>query len=476
MKSYPFFLGSIACISLLSGLLTTVDAADPPNILILLGDDIDKSSLGPWGGQAHTPHLDQLANDGVRLDCVYANVAMCAPFRQEFFSGQCAWRTGAMPNHSKSVAGTKSLPHYLKPLGYHVGLLGKKHIGPRDAYPFEDLGDLPKDRDANEDAVIRTETYIQKAIRAEAPFCLVVASNDGHGPYTHGDRSRYPANTIQTPHDALGTSQYKQQLGAHLAEVTNLDELLGKLRNILQNENVAQNTLIIFCSEQGNAFPFSKWTCFESGLTSGMIAVLPKVIPAGTVNENITWIADIAPTLLDASGGDTAAWTFDGISQWKNWTGENEPDVHRYAYGAFTNCNILDNKTRNFPIRSIRDDTYTLIWSPQYQNITSNVTLTQALDWIHNKKSKKYPDVAASWVQKSFDDPQAHTMALVHRLHHRPEWALYDRKNDPHELENLATSQSHKKIFERLQKALQTWLDRWDDSDPIATENAFIQK
>ena len=154
MKSYLSFLCSITSISLFSGLLTTVHAADQPNILILLGDDIDKSSLGPWGGQAHTPHLDQLARDGVRLDCVYANVAMCAPFRQEFFSGQCAWRTGAMPNHSKSVAGTKSLPHYLKPLGYHVGLLGKKHIGPRDAYPFEDLGDLAKDRDANKDAVI----------------------------------------------------------------------------------------------------------------------------------------------------------------------------------------------------------------------------------------------------------------------------------------------------------------------------------
>ena len=56
-----------------------VDAANPPNILILLGDDIDRTSLGPWGGQAHTPHIDQLARDGVRLDCVYANVAMCAP-------------------------------------------------------------------------------------------------------------------------------------------------------------------------------------------------------------------------------------------------------------------------------------------------------------------------------------------------------------------------------------------------------------
>ena len=89
-----------------------------------------------------------------------------------------------MPNHSKSVAGTKSLPHYLQPLGYRVGLLGKKHIGPRDAYPFDDLGDLAKDRDANADAVTRAETYIQKAVHEKTPFCLVVASNDGHGPYT----------------------------------------------------------------------------------------------------------------------------------------------------------------------------------------------------------------------------------------------------------------------------------------------------
>ena len=271
------------------------------------------------------------------------------------------------------------------------------------------------------------------------------------------------------------TAQYKQQLGAHLAEVTNLDELLGKLQKILRDENVVQNTLIIFCSEQGNAFPFSKWTCFESGLASGMIAVLPKVIPAGTVKKKMTWIADIAPTLLEATGGNTAAWTFDGISQWGNWTG-GETDVHHYAYGAFTNCNILDNKTRNYPIRSIRDDTYTLIWSPQHQNITSNVTLTQALDWINHKNSDKYPDVAASWVQKSYDDPQAHTKTLVHRLHHRPAWALYDRKNDPHELKNIAASESHKKVFERLQKALHTWLKRWDDSNPVTTENAFIKK
>ena len=475
MKSYLLFLCAIVYTLFFGDLLPQVDAAAPPNILILLGDDIDKTSLGPWGGQAHTPHLDQLARDGVRLDCVYANVAMCAPFRQEFFSGQCAWRTGAMPNHSKSVAGTKSLPHYLQPLGYRVGLLGKKHIGPRDAYPFDDLGDLAKDRDANAEAVTRAETYIQKAVHEKTPFCLVIASNDGHGPYTHGDRSRYTSDIVQPPHDAIGTSQYKEQLGAHLAEVTNLDALLGQLREILDNEDIAQNTLIVFCSEQGNAFPFSKWTCFDSGLAVGMIAALPKVIPAGTRNNTMTWIADIAPTLLEAAGGKTSEWTFDGISQWDNWTGSNI-DVHQYAFGAFTNCNILDNKTRNYPIRSIRDDRYTLIWSPKYQDVTSNVTLTQALDWITNGGSDKHPDVAASWVQWSHKQPNARNTALVQRLHHRPEWALYDRKVDPDELENLTESPGHKQTFQRLQKALQEWLERWDDSDPVATENAFIQK
>ena len=343
-------------------LLPQVDAAAPPNILILLGDDIDKTSLGPWGGQAHTPHLDQLARDGVRLDCVYANVAMCAAFRQEFLVVNVHGVLELCQIIQNLLLVQKFAPLFTA-TWLPRWLAGKKHIGPRDAYPFDDLGDLAKDRDANAEAVTRAETYIQKAVHEKTPFCLVVASNDGHGPYTHGDRSRYTSDIVQPPHDAIGTSQYKEQLGSHLAEVTNLDALLGQLREILDNEDIAQNTLIVFCSEQGNAFPFSKWTCFDSGLAVGMIAALPKVIPAGTRNNTMTWIADIAPTLLEAAGGKTSEWTFDGISQWDNWTGSNI-DVHQYAFEAFTNCNILDNKTRNYPIRSIRDDRYTLIWSP----------------------------------------------------------------------------------------------------------------
>ncbi|MGC6567109.1 MAG: sulfatase [Akkermansiaceae bacterium] len=462
-------------------------SAAPPNILILLGDDIDRDSLGPWGGDAKTPHLDQLAKQGIRLDNTYANVAMCAPFRQELFSGRVAWRTRAMPNHSRSIAGTKSLPHYLRPLGYRVGLLGKSHVGPRDAYPFDKVGALPMKEDPNPDAIKLARKYISDARKAKEPFCLVVASHDGHGPYTHGNTEQYNPNSLKLTPDTIDTPTYRESLVKHYAEVSNLDSLLGSLRAILAEEKLTENTLVIFCSEQGNAFPFSKWTCFDDGLASGVVAALPGVIPAGKTSKQITWIADLAPTLVEAAGGKIAENNFDGKSQWANLTGQSKA-IHQYAYGAFLNCNIIDNRDRVFPIRTIRDDRYTLIWSPRAEEeITSNTSLSQALEWIKaGQKTKGGPNTAGSWVLESQKSKKPSDAEIIKRLHHRPEWALFDRQNDPHELNNLLARRSlgeggvsdpdSAPVLKRMKTDLQTWLAKWDDSDPVATERSFVKK
>ena len=132
---------TVASVATLTLSFVAAAGAEKPNIVMLIGDDIDRDTLGPWGGEAITPYLDQLAAEGVKFNRCYATVAMCAPFRQELYSGRTPWRTGAMPNHSQSSNDTKSLPHYLKPLGYRVALLGKGHVGPQEAYPFEKLGD-----------------------------------------------------------------------------------------------------------------------------------------------------------------------------------------------------------------------------------------------------------------------------------------------------------------------------------------------
>ncbi|WP_165440712.1 sulfatase-like hydrolase/transferase [Rubripirellula amarantea] len=449
--------------------------AQRPNILILIGDDIDRDSLSPWGGQAHTPNLDQLARDGIRLDRAYVNVAMCAPCRQELYSGRTAWRTRAMPNHSKSVAGTRSLPHYLQPLGYHVGLLGKKHIGPRDAYPFDNVGELPMKENPNPKAVRLATRYMTAARDAGNPFCLVVASHDGHSPYTHGASDRYNTNELDVADDAIDTPIYRNSLAKHLAEVTNLDDLLGELRLVLQQEGLADNTLVLFCSEQGNAFPFSKWTCFDGGLATGIVAALPSVIPAGKSNDQIVWLSDIVPTLIEAVGEHPSESDFDGRSQWANFTGGDQA-VHEYAFGAFSNCNIIDNRERIFPIRSIRDRRFTLIWSPLHASgITSNVTLSQALEWVQNDDATmQNADVAGSWVAKTKMTQHPQHIKLTRRLHHRPEWALYDRDADSNELRNLIDEPEFADIASELKRELMSWLNHWEDSDPVATEQGFI--
>lgn len=479
MQSFRL-IGSISRLVLFLAIVTGAIHADEisrPNILILLGDDIDRDTLGPWGGEAMTPHLDKLAADGIRFDNIYANVAMCAPFRQELYSGRTVWRTRAMPNHSRSVKGTKSLPHYLRPLGYRVGLLGKSHIGPKECYPFDRLGDLPKKEDANPLALKVAHDYIAEARDAGDPFCLVIASHDGHGPYTNGDPSAYDEPTLSLDADTIDTPIYRKDLARHFAEITHLDALLGQLRDLLAKEKLTDNTLVLFCSEQGNAFPFGKWTCFNDGLASGVVAALPGKIPAGTSCSQLSWIADIVPSLVEAARGEIAEGDFDGKSQWSNFVGGDE-SIHEYAYGAFINCNIIDNRKRIFPIRSIRDKRYSLIWSPRgTSEITSNTTLSQALEWIEaGEKTKGETNTAGSWVLAAKKSNSKADVAIVKRLHHRPEWALYDRESDTEELTNLISDPKAAPVLERMRGELKIWLESWGDADPVATEESFVKR
>ena len=269
---------------------------------------------------------------------------------------------------------------------------------------------------------------------------------------------------------------FRQNLARHLAEVTHLDALLGDLRTVLAEENLAHNTLVLFCSEQGNAFPFSKWTCFDDGLATGIVAVLPDVIPANRSCGQLMWLADIAPTLVEAAGGTFSMNDFDGRSQWINFQGGDRV-VHRYAYGAFTNCNIIDNRNRVYPIRSIRDERYTLIWSPRHdEEITSNTTLTQALKWWETGETKGAANAVASWVVKARQTDSQDDDRLIERLYHRPAWALYDRRTDPQELNNLADDPARAPLLARLKTDLKSWLARWNDSDPVATERAFLNR
>jgi N-sulfoglucosamine sulfohydrolase len=464
---------SLPLVTLLASSKQRESQAERPNIVFLLADDVNCDTWGTYGGEnCKTPNIDQLAKDGMRFDRAYCSVAMCAPFRQELYSGRSPWRTGTLANHSKSKSGTKSLPHYLQPLGYRVVLLGKSHVGPKTSYPFEHINHGDKKKDHNPFYLKKAGEIMDQSKKNKKPFCLFVTSNDGHGPYTTGDPSAYRKEDFKIPPYWLDTPNLRGVLLNYYAEITNFDKLVGQMRTALETRGLWENTVFIVCGEQGTGLPFAKWTCYRNGLQTGLVAHWKGRITPGSVAEELISISDIAPTLVTAVGGSYGKNDFDGKSFLPTLKGVPQ-ELHNYVFGAFTNCNIIGSGDRIFPIRSVRSKRHSLLYNPNYRKITSNVTLDDALSMLE-KGIEGNGSIASSWVRRSEKDPNA--KQLVHKLHHRPEYELYDLEKDPHELLNVIDQSEYIAIAEKLKLALTSRLRALGDSNPIETEMSLVKK
>ena len=453
--------------------LFALSASAKQNVVFILADDMSRDTWGAYGGQdCKTPNIDQLAKDGIRFDRAYCTVAMCAPFRQELYTGRSPWRTGTLPNHSKSVSGTKSIVHYLKPLGYRVALLGKSHVGPNECYPFERLGDVSKREDANPETMDKAKAFLDDCKKTKNPFCLFIGSHDSHAPFTTGDPSAYDSKKIKVPPYWVDTPELREVMIQYYAEITNFDRLVGMMRKELEKRNLWKNTIFMVCSEQGTQLPFAKWTCYDNGLHTGLVAHWPSRAKPGSVIKELISTADITPSLVNELGGKLQKGTVDGKS-FLNLLADKNESIHQYVYGAFTNCRIINNRERIYPIRSIRNKRYSLIYNPNHQSQTSNVTLTQALKMIEDTEIKpKDLNPTGSWVAKV--DKSKFEKKLVEKLHNREEFELYDLQKDPFEMVNLTGDSKYLKIQKKLKDALLAKLKALGDSDPMTTEKRFV--
>ena len=457
----------------LIGLLIVASAslAAKPNIVFLLADDMNRDTWGVYGSKdCKTPNIDRLAKDGLTFTKAYCSVAMCAPFRQELYSGQSPWRTGTLANHSKSKAGTRSIPHYLKPLGYRVALSGKSHVGPAPCYPFE------KVKGGNNQSFVEGASgFFEDCKKSETPFCLFIASHDGHAPFTTGDPKQYDADKLTVPPYWLDTPLLRETLTKYYAEITNFDALVGQIRALLEEKGLFDNTILAVCSEQGVQFPFAKWTCYNNGLNTGLVMSWPGIVKPGGRTDTLVSTRDITPTFVEAAGGKLADTDCEGLSFLPTLKGESQV-LHDYVYGAFTNCNIIDNRSRIYPIRVIRSREFSLIYNPEHKDgLTSNVTLTAVLNELHSgaKSSKSSSHPATSWLPLKGSSAKAD--ALITKLNARPEYELYHLANDPHELHNQANNPEYQDVFAKMKTALSARLTELGDTDPVATEKALVK-
>lgn len=449
MNPSPFTWLAVA----LLGSCLPVNGADEaqPNLVFIIADDLTFRDIACYGGQARTPHIDKLAGQGIRMTRCFQASPMCSPTRHTIYTGLYPVKSGAYPNHTFVKDDVKTVVHYLKPLGYRVALSGKTHIGPKKAFPFE----YSKSPDGPDMAAI--DKLASECSSSKTPFCLFVCSNEPHSPWNKGDASKYPPAEIKLPPYHIDTPDLRKQFSNYLAEVTYFDAQVGRVLEILEKRGVSENTLVMLVSEQGNSFPFAKWTLYDSGLQSAMVVRWPGRVQPATTSDAMVEYVDVLPTFIEAAGGSLPV-VLEGKSMVPVLTGKS--DHHKdYVFGIQTTRGIQDGPD-HYGRRSVRSATHKLIHN-----------LDPAARFFNGISQTPY---FKEWEARA-KAGDSRAAELVQRFYSPPEFELFDVIKDPLELHNLAENPENAPVIAQLKTQLARWMEQQGDLGQ-ATEMAAYDR
>jgi len=288
------------------------------NVVLIFADDLGFNDLGVQGSETiPTPQIDRLATEGLRFTNAYATAASCSPSRAALLTGRYQQRFGFefnTPEHGGLDPTTTTIAEALHDAGYATGIVGKWHLGTRDQYhPIEHgfdeffgflggshpyfpqtVAHRPVSQTINRGKERANETeYLTDAFAREAvsfierhrttPFFLYVPFNAVHGP--------------------ISASQ------EYYAMTSALDDAVGEIVQAVEDQGLAEDTLIVFTNDNGGQLPWSdnaplrlgKVFLFEGGARVPMIIRWPGVTTAGTEHHDAVSLLDLFPTLLTAA-------------------------------------------------------------------------------------------------------------------------------------------------------------------------------
>jgi N-sulfoglucosamine sulfohydrolase len=442
----------------------------PPDILLFIADDMTWHDCEPYHQPqfqlVHTPHIAKIAAEGIAFDNMFTSTAMCGPSRQQLYTGLFPVNSGSYPNHSRVFDSIVSIATHFKDIGYRVAIIGKQHYGPAESFPFDYLGGRNSDREPGPDILLEDAwEYINRD--KSKPYLLIVATNQPHSPWNRGDANRYPPDSVSLPSYMVSTPATRQNISGYYAEITYADSLVGVCLKMVEDYGNRDNTIVAFTSEQGSAFPFGKWTLYNTGLKTAFVMQWPRVIKPGTRTDVLTQYVDVLPTLWQAAGQNPDVLKgnrdgnkeIDGKSFYHILKGE-QVEIRQWAYGVHTTRGI-NMGSDYFPKRSVHNKEYKLIWN---ENYTSPFYC-----------ARSYPGSAMyeEWLVASSGDPGFHQHVVRYRT--KPEFELYHLVNDPYEMNNLADIEDYWPVKELLHAELLRWMERQGDKG-METERVALTR
>lgn len=446
MKNTARLIFLVTWITIVSCAGVSAKKSAAPNILIIIGDDCTHSDLSLYGGRnVRTPHIDQLASEGLTFNKAFVTMSMCAPSRSELYTGMYPATNGVCWNHGKARKGTQSMVQRLAKHGYRTGIAGKLHISPKTVFPFEMVEGVERN------CVSKTSKYDPKGMtdfvtkNPKQPFCLVTALTCSHAPWTVGDPSHFNPDSLKLPPYMVDTKETRISYAKYLAEIEVLDEQVGQTIKILKDAKVYDNTIVIFTSEQGAQFPYCKWTNYEMGVHTAFIMHWKGVTKAGSRTDALIQYCDVLPTIMDAVGG--SADGCDGTSFLPVLKGKT--DKHRdYAY--FMHNNYPEGPA--YPIRSITNGEFHYI-----QNMNSDQMYIEK----HLMGRPEHTGYWPSWMLNIIKSEENFNLVSGYML--RSEEELYEPAKDKYERKNLAGKEEYRQIQAHLANELKNWMTRQGD-------------
>ena len=290
----------IPCLTivLLIGVAFLTQAAERPNMIFFIADDVSQEDFGCYGHPTiKTPHTDSLAASGMRFDNAYLTTSSCSPSRCSIITGRYPHNTGAPELHVKLPDTQVRFPELLREAGYYTVLSGKNHMFGNQDRAFDKItngGGPGKEED--------WVKHVQDRPK-DKPFFFWFAASDAHRDWAlNDDAPLYTNEDVVVPPYLVDTDKTREDLTGYYHEVSHYDHFIGLVTAELRKQGVLDNTLIVIAADNGRPFPRCKSRVYDSGIKTPWVVHFPRVIQSPSVSKSLVSVIDLSATCLELGG------------------------------------------------------------------------------------------------------------------------------------------------------------------------------
>jgi len=441
-------------------LLADEAAQDRPNVLWILSEDISPD-LACYGAAAvQTPNLDNLASQGVRFTNAFTTGPVCSASRSAMITGMYQTSIGAHHHRSHRNDGyalpepVKLITEYFREAGYFTANVKTAAPGVRGSgktdfnFQFKNAFD-------------GTDWNQRKSGQPFfAQLSISVTHRGGHWKDLH-EKLKNPVDPakVKLPPYYPDHPIAREDWATYLNSIQLMDQYVGKILARLDDEGLAENTVVIFIGDHGRCHVRGKQWLYDGGIHIPLIIRWPGKLRAGQVCDYLISAIDISATVLEVAGIEPAKHMEGkvflrpvGEKVWKPVTNR------KYIVAARDRCDETIDR-----IRCVRTKRYKYI-----HNFMPERPYTQ----INRYKERSYPMLGL--MRELHTQGKLNSMQALFMAPRKPDEELYDLQNDPYEIKNLTASPQHQKKLKMMRATLDKWIAETGDMGQFTEKQSAI--